>query len=188
MRAELKELQRKLRRTVIYVTHDQVEAMTMADRIVVMHDGVVEQIGDPLTLYDRPVNTFVAGFIGSPAMNMYPTTVTRTGTGLVARTEFGVDLPLPPASAVSEGQKVIYGLRPEHAVLTGEEDGLPALVSIIEPLGSQTAAMLRFADDAPELQMLSPDRLGVSPDEKVHVRPALEHVHLFDADTGRRLE
>jgi multiple sugar transport system ATP-binding protein len=196
MRAELKELQRRLRRTVVYVTHDQVEAMTMADRIVVMHDGIVEQIGDPLSLYDRPANTFVAGFIGSPAMNMFPATVAQANGGRVARTDFGVDLPLPAKDGLEPGRRITYGVRPEHVELTGSgsEDGIPAAVSIVEPLGSQTAAMLRFlhASEAvqrphTEIQLLTADRLGVKPDEKVHLRVLLDQLHVFDGETGERI-
>src|SRR5438876_3654350 len=111
MRTEIKELHQRLKTTSIYVTHDQIEAMTMADKIVVMRDGVVEQIGDPLTLYDRPVNTFVAGFIGSPAMNMVPGTARMNGGG--DRVDFGdgVTLPLPLGTRAADGQGVLYGVR-----------------------------------------------------------------------------
>jgi multiple sugar transport system ATP-binding protein len=161
--------------------------MTMADRIVAMNAGVVEQIGAPLEVYDPPANTFVAGFIGSPAMNMFPA-ITITGGGQrLARTEFGVSFPLPPAATVPDGSRIIYGIRPEHVRLTSAPDGVAARVSIVEPLGSQTAAMIRFSDDAPELQILSADRLPVRPDDAVCVSPMLDYVHLFDAETGRRI-
>ena len=114
MRTEIKELHQRLKTTSIYVTHDQIEAMTMADKIVVMRDGVVEQTGDPLTLYDRPVNTFVAGFIGSPAMNMIPGVV-----GSTSSVAFGdaAALPLPRGARADEGSEVLYGVRPEHCAL-----------------------------------------------------------------------
>ena len=117
MRIELKELHQRLKTTSIYVTHDQIEAMTMADKIVVMRDGVVEQTGDPLDLYDHPANTFVAGFIGSPAMNMIPGTARMAGGA--PRVEFGdgVALPLPEDARADDGQQVLYGLRPEHCAL-----------------------------------------------------------------------
>jgi multiple sugar transport system ATP-binding protein len=152
-----------------------------------MHDGVVEQVGGPLELYDRPANTFVAGFIGSPAMNMFPATVRRTEGAPQALTEFGVALPLPPGAPVLDGQRIVYGVRPEHVVLTGENDGVPVTVSLVEPLGSQTAALVRFGEDSPELQLLSAERLTVRPDDKVWVRPVLDEVHVFDGDTGARL-
>src|SRR5690242_18992823 len=127
MRTEIKELHQRLKTTSIYVTHDQIEAMTMADRIVVMRDGLVEQIGDPLELYDHPTNTFVAGFIGSPAMNMVPGTARVNGAdGYV---EFGgeVKLPMPRLARAADGQSVLYGIRPEHC-LVADSSGLPAEV------------------------------------------------------------
>ena len=115
MRTEIKELHQRLKTTTIYVTHDQIEAMTMADKIVVMHDGLVEQIGAPLELYDKPDNLFVAGFIGSPAMNFLKGIVRANG-----RLEFegpgGTRLPLAAAPAGSDGRAAVYGVRPEHFV------------------------------------------------------------------------
>src|SRR3546814_10622297 len=117
MRTEIKSLHQQLRTTSVYVTHDQVEAMTMADRIVVMHDGIVEQIGAPLELYDNPANTFVAGFIGSPAMNFLNGTVKRADGAPAVNTKEGLSLPVPPATGAREGTDVVYGLRPEHLSL-----------------------------------------------------------------------
>src|SRR5579863_8381357 len=118
MRAEIKELHQRLKTTTIYVTHDQVEAMTMADRIVVMRDGVVEQVGAPLELYDRPATLFVAGFIGSPAMNLFKGSIVGGDTpGFL--TDDGVRLPLKSAPAASDGRRAIYGVRPEHIALGG---------------------------------------------------------------------
>src|SRR5512139_1120277 len=123
MRTEIKELHQRLKTTSVYVTHDQIEAMTMADKIVVMKDGVVEQTGDPLTLYDAPANTFVAGFIGSPAMNLLPGLVAADG-----RVEFGTvaALPLPAGARAADGREVLYGIRPEHCSLAAT--GLPVEV------------------------------------------------------------
>ncbi|MFL5184870.1 MAG: ABC transporter ATP-binding protein, partial [Microvirga sp.] len=121
MRTEIKALHQRLKTTTIYVTHDQIEAMTMADKIVVMHDGVVEQVGAPLDLYDRPANLFVAGFIGSPAMNFLKGHL--QGGRFVA--ESGISLPVAHAPAASDGQPIIYGIRPEHFILD-ESNGLPA--------------------------------------------------------------
>src|SRR6267143_2041093 len=117
MRTEIKELHQRLRTTTIYVTHDQIEAMTMADRIVVMHDGGVEQIGAPLELYDRPINRFVAGFIGSPAMNLLKGTIRANGRAAFSGPG-GVQLPLPSTAAGVDGRPVIYGVRPEHFVIS----------------------------------------------------------------------
>src|SRR2546425_12383144 len=116
MRTEIKELHQRLKTTSIYVTHDQIEAMTMADKIVVMRDGVVEQTGDPLTLYDRPNNTFVAGFIGSPAMNMVPGIARINGASAQVEFAGGVTLPLPHGARATDGQSVLYGMRPEHCL------------------------------------------------------------------------
>lgn len=123
MRTEIKELHQRLKTTTIYVTHDQIEAMTMADRIVVMHDGVVEQIGPPLELYDRPDNLFVAGFIGSPAMNFVPGKVRANGR-LTFTTETGLTIPLADAPSGVEGRPLILGVRPEHFDLAS--DGIAA--------------------------------------------------------------
>src|SRR3569832_2287981 len=132
MRTEIKELHQRLTTTSIYVTHDQIEAMTMADKIVVMRDGIVEQIGDPLTLYDQPVNTFVAAFIGSPAMNLVPgTTRVQNGTKHVTFGD-GVILPVPTHAQALDGQTVLYGIRPEHCSI-GKGEGLPVEVVVVEP-------------------------------------------------------
>ncbi len=156
MRTEIKELHQRLKTTSIYVTHDQIEAMTMADKIVVMKDGVVEQIGDPLTLYDRPNNVFVAGFIGSPAMNMIPGTA-RSRAGVV-QVEFdgGVSLPMPSSARAADGQRVLYGMRPEHCLLDGGA-GLPADVVVVEPTGADTQLYCRF--NGQELTSLVRDRV-----------------------------
>src|SRR5262245_29106558 len=128
MRAEIKELHQRLKTTTVYVTHDQVQALTIADRIVVMHDGVVEQAGSPLELYDRPANIFVAGFIGSPAMNLLKGTIKVNGKASFV-TEGGVTLPLAGAPDKADGRPAIYGIRPEHFSLGGD---VKAEVSVIE--------------------------------------------------------
>src|SRR5579871_2546924 len=139
MRAEIKELHQRLETTTVYVTHDQIEAMTMADKIVVMNSGNVEQIGAPLDLYDRPDNVFVAGFIGSPAMNFLRGSV----EGGSFRAEGGEALPLPGARNGSEGRPAVYGVRPEHFQLS--PSGLPAVVHVVEPTGSETQVVAQFA-------------------------------------------
>ena len=132
MRTEIKELHQRLKTTTVYVTHDQIEAMTMADKIVVMHDGIVEQMGAPLDLYDRPNNLFVAGFIGSPAMNFVKGKIGSGGF----EAEGGFALPVGRAPAASDGRPVVYGLRPEHIRI--DPQGVPAEVVVIEPTGSET--------------------------------------------------
>jgi multiple sugar transport system ATP-binding protein len=184
MRTEIKELHQRLKTTSIYVTHDQIEAMTMADKIVVMRDGVVEQTGDPLSLYDRPNNTFVAGFIGSPAMNMVPGTA-RMSNGL-SRVEFagGVTLPLPQGAKAVDGQSVLYGIRPEHCLLARGE-GLPAEVIVVEPTGADTQLYCRF--NGQELASLVRERVDCRAGDRVGLKPDLMRAHLFDAASGMRL-
>ena len=134
MRAEIKELHQRLKTTTIYVTHDQVEAMTMADRIVVMRDGVIEQMGQPLELYDRPATQFVAGFIGSPSMNFLPGKLDGED-GPVFISDDGLRLPLRAAPPGADGRPCVLGIRPEHLALGGP---LEARVAVTEPTGSET--------------------------------------------------
>jgi multiple sugar transport system ATP-binding protein len=184
MRTEIKELHQRLRTTSIYVTHDQIEAMTMADKIVVMKDGVVEQTGDPLTLYDRPNNIFVAGFIGSPAMNMVPGTMRTSGGQPQIDFGDGVTLPMPVGSHADEGQGVVYGIRPEHCQLA-EGAGLPADVVVVEPTGADTQLYCRF--NGQELTSLVRDRVGCRAGDRIRLQPDLARSHLFDAASGVRL-
>jgi multiple sugar transport system ATP-binding protein len=181
MRTEIKELHQRLKTTTVYVTHDQVEAMTMADKIVVLQDGRVEQVGAPLDLFDRPVNTFVAGFIGSPAMNMLEGRFTA-GDKLGVEVN-GTHLAVKNGHAGQNGQPVIFGIRPEHLELADE--GIPARVSVIEPTGSETMVFLRFGDN--DLVALFRERHDFRPGDTVHLQPRAGYVHLFDAESGRRL-
>ena len=184
MRTEIKELHQRLKTTSIYVTHDQIEAMTMADKIVVMRDGIIEQTGDPLMLYDRPANTFVAGFIGSPAMNMIPATVRASGGAAHAAFEGGATLPLPVGAQITEGQPVLYGMRPEHCSL-GNAAGLPAEVIVVEPTGADTQLYCRV--NGQEVTATIRDRTDCRPGDRVMLFPDLGRAHLFDAASGRRL-
>ena len=179
MRTEIKELHQRLRTTSIYVTHDQIEAMTMADQIVVMHDGRIEQIGSPLELYDHPANRFVAGFIGSPAMNFIEGTL-RGGAVEAAN---GARLPLPAASAAGEGRPVVYGIRPEHLDIA--DDGFDAEVVVVEPTGSETQLYARLG--AQELVGVFRERHDFAPGQKIRLRPRAESAHLFDPANGQRI-
>ncbi|MCB8828952.1 glycerol-3-phosphate ABC transporter ATP-binding protein, partial [Escherichia coli] len=132
MRSEIKGLHQRLGTTIVYVTHDQIEAMTMADKIVVMKDGLVEQIGTPLDLYDYPANLFVAGFIGSPSMNFVKGRL--AGAGQFATPE-GIILPVPQTIQTTGSADVIYGVRPEHIKIAA--GGIPVDVSVVEPTGSE---------------------------------------------------
>ena len=143
MRVEIRRLQRSLATTSVYVTHDQMEAMTLADRLVVLKEGKVEQIGEPLALYDRPRNAFVAGFIGSPAMNFIPGRLQLDGAPHVL-TDDGLRLPLANASSGTHGDRVLYGTRPENFTLDAGQ-GLPADVVVVEPTGSETQVALPWA-------------------------------------------
>ncbi|HXR55544.1 MAG TPA: sn-glycerol-3-phosphate ABC transporter ATP-binding protein UgpC [Casimicrobiaceae bacterium] len=184
MRTEIKELHQRLRTTSIYVTHDQIEAMTMADRIVVMRDGVVEQSGNALDLYDRPVNTFVAAFIGSPAMNLVPGVARVNGGAPTVEFEGGVRLPVPMNARATDGQPVLYGMRPEHCALAAS-DGLPAEVVVVEPTGADTQLFCRF--NGQEVTSLVRDRVACRAGDRVALAPDLARAHLFDAATGTRL-
>ncbi len=179
-RAELKDLHQRLRTTTIYVTHDQIEAMTMADKIVVMNGGRVEQIGTPLALYDHPANQFVAGFIGSPSMNFIPGTVEAAGF----RAEGGSLWPLPPSGANQNGRPVVYGVRPEHLQLS-PGGGVPLMVQVVEPTGSETQVHGRLG--ALAVMGAFRERVAAQPGEPIAVTTDAALVHLFDRDTGARL-
>ena len=181
MRAEIKELHQRLKTTTIYVTHDQVEAMTMADKIVVLHDGIVEQMGSPLELYDRPANLFVAGFIGSPAMNMFKGTI-RGGAQPHFEALDGTKLPLASAPAGCDGREAVYGIRPEHLTLGGD---LRSQVAVIEPTGSETQVIAKLAGE--KIIGVFRERVNVAPGESIAMSPSLSLVHLFDAKTGNRI-
>ncbi|MFQ6017899.1 MAG: ABC transporter ATP-binding protein [Kiloniellaceae bacterium] len=185
MRTEIKELQHRLRTTSVYVTHDQIEAMTMAEKIVVMHDGRVEQVGDPLEVYDRPINTFVAGFIGSPAMNFIAGNIRVTDGDAIMVADDGTVLPIHPDNGGADGQRVIYGVRPEHFTLAGEIDGVPAEVVVVEPTGAETLVVCRMAHTV--VQAAFQERHRFAPGQRIALRPARQHVHLFDADSGMRV-
>jgi len=180
MRAEIKELHQRLRTTTVYVTHDQIEAMTMADKIVVMRDGIVEQIGAPLDLYDKPGNIFVASFIGSPAMNLLEGRI--EGGAFV--TTGGLRLPLPAGRSGLSNRPAVYGLRPEHITLN--DAGVPVEVVVVEPTGSETLIVVKGGQT--ELDCLFRSRILPNPGETLRIQPDTAHVHLFDAESGHRLE
>ncbi len=178
MRTEIKALQQQLRTTTIYVTHDQVEAMTMADKIVVMRDGIIEQMGSPLDLYDQPVNWFVAQFIGSPAMNIVD--------GRIEAGRFvGKDVVLSlPQAAQWDGRTVALGIRPEHLQIT--EDGeIAGQVEVIEPTGSETIVFVKAGAEPFAVSLR--DRVYARPGDMVRLSPFPDRLHLFDAQSGDRL-
>ena len=182
MRVEIKELHQRLKTTTIYVTHDQIEAMTMANKIVVMRDGRVEQVGKPLDLYDFPANLFVAGFIGSPSMNFLQGKIaTRDGRQVVV-TDQGVVLPVDRVNA-EDGKTVTYGIRPEH--ITIAEDGIPVEVSVYEPTGSETLIFGRVG--GVPIDALIRERIEVTPGKVLHFHIDPRRVHIFDQAMGQRL-
>ena len=185
MRTEIKELHLRLNATSVYVTHDQIEAMTMADKIVVMRDGHIEQVGAPLDLYDHPNNVFVATFIGSPAMNLIAGTLHRNGGQAFVQAADGIELPLGDNAKGEDGQAVLYGTRPEHLELADADSGLPAEVIVVEPTGSETLVVARLAGQ--EVQSAFRERHPLKHGEKIFLRPRREVVHLFDAASERRL-
>ena len=182
MRAEIKELHERLKTTTVYVTHDQVEAMTMADKIVVMSDGIIEQIGTPLELYDHPDNLFVAEFIGSPAMNTMKGALRVNG-----KAEFvgpgGVTLPAIGAPAGSDKREVVYGVRPEHFTIA--DDGAEAEITVVEPTGSEIQVFAKMGGQ--DIVAVFRERHQFKPGEKIRLKPDPKLVHLFDAETGKRL-
>jgi multiple sugar transport system ATP-binding protein len=179
MRAEIRELHQRLKATTIYVTHDQIEAMTMADKIVAMHDGVVEQVGTPLELFDRPRNVFVAAFIGSPSMNLLPVKV--NGQGVVDNAGNHWAVPGVPATS---GQALTLGVRPEHLRLDGA--GVEARVVVVESTGSETHLVVDAGGT--KLTCVLRERVGVRPGDHVRLGADKAHLHLFRADSGERLE
>ncbi|SFU19609.1 sn-glycerol-3-phosphate ABC transporter ATP-binding protein UgpC [Mesorhizobium sp. YR577] len=181
MRTEIKALHQRLKTTTVYVTHDQVEAMTMADKIVVMNKGHIEQVGTPLELYDTPVNAFVAGFIGSPAINLINGRV--EGDTFVSTK--GLRLPFT-ADRIGGGisHAVMSGVRPEHLVPSNE--GFPVRVELVEPMGSETQVMVS-SENGERLTCLFRDRVAAKPGETMRITTAPEAIHWFDASSGARL-
>ncbi|MEP9375733.1 sn-glycerol-3-phosphate ABC transporter ATP-binding protein UgpC [Aquabacter sp. CN5-332] len=182
MRVEIKRLQKRLGVTSLYVTHDQVEAMTLGDRLLVMHEGRVVQLATPMEVFHRPADVYVAGFIGAPPMNFIPAQLSHDGTA--ATLEGGLVVPFADGKRPGvDGRALTIGVRPEH--LEFAPDGLELDVDLIEPLGSESVVIGRYA----KWRMLSVRVSGAPPaEERVHVRPSPQHVHVFDAGTDLRLD
>ena len=182
MRYEFASLHERLKTTMIYVTHDQVEAMTLADRIVVLNAGVIEQVGKPMELYERPRNLFVAGFIGSPKMNLLPAEiVTASAKGATVRTGAGESVRVAvDASRAAPGDAVTLGVRPEHLAVAGPGDAVGAAVTFVETLGHATYAYLE-AGGTP-VTVLLPGDVRPAVGEALKLRVPAGQAHLFDAD------
>ena len=185
MRAEIKALHQRLKTTTVYVTHDQIEAMTMADRIVVMHDGIVEQIGTPLELFDRPGNLFVAQFIGSPSMNVLKGTL-RQAEGREWVEAQGQHWPTLTHTQARDGQTVHYGVRPTDITLSASGSGIPAKVIVVEPTGAETELLLEVG--GAQWVVVMHGRTAVNPNDLVHLEIAAEKAHVFDAASEKRLD
>ncbi len=182
MRAEIKALHQRLKTTTVYVTHDQIEAMTMADRIVVMHDGIVEQIGTPLELFDRPQNLFVAQFIGSPSMNVLPGHVRGAAVeALGQRWPFAAGAGV--GAGATEGLAVSYGIRPGDLELAS--DGIAARVVVVEPTGAETELLVDVGGHS--LTVVLHGRTSAMPDHIVHLKIDAAKAHVFDGLSGQRL-
>jgi len=190
MRAEIIKLQRRLGVTTFYVTHDQVEALSMGDRIVVMSKGKVQQVGTPKELYQNPNNLFVAGFIGSPSMNFIPVQVTEKGT-LSAGENFNIALPGQLADAVcSKGlREVILGIRPEHLRLVGNgqtENPIPGVVDVVEPQGSTTILQVSVGAGTKIIAQVN-EQWGRQPGERLQLSVPPDAIHLFDPSTEQKV-
>ncbi|BDA84429.1 sugar ABC transporter ATP-binding protein [Aureimonas sp. SA4125] len=187
MRVEIKSLQKRLGTTSIYVTHDQIEAMTMSDRIVIMNGGRIEQAGAPLDVYDRPTNLFVATFIGSPAMNLLPGTLLREdGAAFIQIGE--TRLALAPDIDAASGTSVVCGIRPEHADLVTAQSaatGLPFTVDLVEPTGAESHLYGRLAGQSAIIALHG--RARHAPGDTAFVTPKPGEIHVFHAETGFRL-
>lgn len=192
MRTEIKELHQRLKTTTIYVTHDQIEAMTMADEVVIMRDGYIEQNGSPMDIYDNPNNLFVAQFIGSPGMNVIECEITGTNDTLYA-SNGDMRLALPPGANVTEGQTVYYGIRPEHLHTSKQPYEGPGLgqhamagtVRVVEPTGPEIHVYAKIADQ--DICSISRERINWQPGDSIRYLPDLDHVHLFDGESEQKI-
>jgi multiple sugar transport system ATP-binding protein len=181
MRTEIRELHQRLGTTTVYVTHDQIEAMTMADKIVVMQGGRIEQMGSPLEVYDKPANLFVAGFIGSPSMNMLDAVVRHVNGAVVAEVA-GAQVPLDQPG-LSDGQEIVLGVRPEHMVLG--DTGIPGQIAVVEPTGAETYLFVRVG--AKEVTAVLRERRDARPGQEIRLQVAPGAPHVFDRKTGARI-
>lgn len=188
VRGEIRELHRRLKTTAVYVTHDQIEAMTMGQMIVVLRDGRIEQVGTPLELYDRPANLFVAGFIGSPEINQLKGEIVMAGDETLLRLADDSHLRLPAGLQVQAGQKVVYAIRPEQVNVVGESEqhgALQATITAIENTGSDMQLFCNTGGGA--FTSVFKQRLDVQEGETVWLQPKLAGIHIFDAASGLRV-
>ncbi len=182
MRAEIRELHERLATTTVYVTHDQIEAMTMADKIVLLQNGKIEQVGTPLDLYDHPKNMFVAGFIGSPAINFLPAQI--HGADALKLVVAGGEIALPPGNDLNPQRNLMIGIRPEHLFLS--TSGIPACVSVVEPTGAESHVVCDTAEGKVTIVLSGRTDLHRGVDVFLNCPP--DKVHLFDRETSNRID
>lgn len=185
MRAEIKALHQRLKTTTVYVTHDQIEAMTLADRIVVMHDGIIEQIGTPLELFDKPGNLFVAQFIGSPSMNVFEGKL-RTADGKSSVEALGMTWPVERKGQGLDGQLVSYGIRPGDISIMNTGQGISAKVIVVEPTGAETEMLLEVGGT--QIVTVMHGRTDAKPEDTVQLHITANKAHIFDVQSGKRLD
>jgi multiple sugar transport system ATP-binding protein len=191
MRAELSALHHRLQATMIYVTHDQVEAMTMGDRIVVLKDGLIQQIGTPLGLYNTPVNRFVAGFIGSPPMNFMKVGLKmENGKMMADEGSFRLELTAQQAETLRSyaGKDAIFGIRPEDLEYIESPDrtnNIPTKVEVVEPLGAEIHLWVSTKNN--QIVARVPPRHMFQVGEDAHLRPDLSKIHFFDIETEKAI-
>ncbi|HZT20107.1 MAG TPA: sn-glycerol-3-phosphate ABC transporter ATP-binding protein UgpC [Dongiaceae bacterium] len=185
MRSEIKALHQRLKTTTVYVTHDQIEALTMADRVVVLREGRIEQVGTPMELYDSPANVFVAEFIGSPAMNLLPARLSVEGGRKAALVDGGSAIELPGEAGGREGQPILLGIRPEHLAIANGGGGLAGKVALVEPMGAQVQIISEVAGR--QVTVLVSERVLPQVGAPITLAPKPRTVHAFDAESGRRL-
>ncbi|WP_058910416.1 sn-glycerol-3-phosphate import ATP-binding protein UgpC [Entomohabitans teleogrylli] len=184
MRLELQQLHRRLKTTSLYVTHDQVEAMTLAQRVMVMNKGVAEQIGTPVEVYEKPASRFVASFIGSPAMNLLDGRMDESGTRIILKN--GMALPLDIAGISLAGRQITLGIRPEHIALSSQAaGGIPLTLDTLEMLGADNLAHGRWGEQKVVARLGHQDRPRPGSQLWLHLPPS--HLHFFDGQTGQRL-
>ena len=193
MRTEIKRLHQKVETTIVYVTHDQVEAMTLADRIVIMKDGIIEQIGTPLDLFETPATKFVATFIGSPSMNIISSTIEKDQGKYVMKTEDGISIPVPVSKqdTVKEGQKISFGFRAEDIVplkfgnKPSQSWDYKSKVNLSEPLGTETLIFTNFGKIEIVSRMFTPELVRAG--DELDFALNLDRTYLFDDETGKAL-
>ena len=192
MRTEIKKLHQQVQTTIVYVTHDQIEAMTLADRIVIMRDGHIQQIGTPLDVYQNPVNLFVAGFIGSPAMNLVPGRIAAGEGGLVCDIGGDVRVPLPNggSDAIRDGRNVVMGIRPDDLVLVDADGGAhgwqtESRISVVEPMGPESILFLDLGGH--EMVGKAEGRTVPEAGATANMALNLDHLHLFDPETEQAI-